>query len=155
SRQLRHEHLQARSVGRHPRAGEQLLPMQTVNAREEVGGALGERDERAHRDRNAARGKVAANTVEGREEPELLKNKPGQPFARHLGALVRGREGARRGALATPTTAARDAANDAPTLVLLHDVELLLDNLVDDVQSRSSAAVACVRTQLVLLRFEV
>src|SRR5262249_8548466 len=30
-----------------------------------------------------------------------------------------------------------------------------LDNLVDDVQSRSSAAVACVRTQLVLLRFEV
>ena len=37
--------------------------MQAIDAGEQVGGALDERDERGHRDRNAALGKIATHAI--------------------------------------------------------------------------------------------
>jgi len=45
--------------------------------------------------------------------------------------------------------------NDAPALVLLHDVELLFDELVDHVQCGLAAAGARAWAQLVFLGFEM
>ena len=62
--------------------------MKTVNSAEQIGRALDERHERAHRDRHAASGEVATNTVKRREQPELLVDEPREPIARDLRALV-------------------------------------------------------------------
>lgn len=65
-REIRNEDLQPGAVGRHPRSGQELLPVEAVDRREHVGSALDEADERAHRERHAAVGKVATDAVEGR-----------------------------------------------------------------------------------------
>ena len=102
--------------------------------REQVGRALDERDERAHRDRHAALGEVAADAVERREQPELLVDEPREPLARDLRALVGRGQRARRRALAARAAATRGATHDAAALVLLDDVQLLFDDLVDHVE---------------------
>ena len=53
-----------------------------------IGRALDEVDERAHRERDAALGEIAADAVERREQPELLVDEPREPVAGDLGALV-------------------------------------------------------------------
>ena len=58
--------------------------MDPVDGREQVGGALDERHEAAHRERDAAVGEVSADAVQGREQRELLVDEPREPVAGHL-----------------------------------------------------------------------
>src|SRR5690606_41739550 len=74
---------------RHPRACEQLFPVQAVDAGEEIRCTLDEADESAHRDRNAPLGEVASDAIERRQQTELLVDEPSEPVASDLGALVR------------------------------------------------------------------
>ena len=133
-RQLGDDDLEPCTIGGHPGACEQLLPVQPINTREQVRSALDEGDERAHGDRNLALGEIATNAVERREQPELLVNEPGEPLASNFRTLVRSRQRAERGALTARSAAARVAPHDAAALVLLDDVELLFDELVGNVQ---------------------
>ncbi len=148
-RQLRNEDLEAGAVGGHPAAGEQRAPVMTVDGGEQICGAFDEADERAHREPHAALGEVAANAIERGEQRELLRDEPCQPIAGDLGALVRRRPRARCRAAAAAAAPARRAADDATTLVLLDDVELLLDDLVGHVERVAAAVEADVRAQLV------
>ena len=134
-----HQDLQPGAVSGHPGAGEQLLPVQAVDAREQVGGALDERDQGAHGQRDAALGEVTADAVEGREQPELLVDEPREPLAGDLGALVGRGQRARGRTHPAGTASARVSTNDSPALVLLDDVELVFHELVDDVQSGGAA----------------
>ncbi len=135
--------------------GEQRAPVVTIDGREQVGGPLDEVDQRAHRDRDAARGEVAAQPVERRQHRELLVDEPRQPGARDLGALVRRRQRPRRRALAAVTTAAGRTLHDAAPLVLLHDVQLLLGQHLGDVEGAAAAVCARVGTQRVSFDLEM
>src|SRR5690606_38707548 len=90
-----------------------------------------------------------------REQPEFLVHEPREPLARDLGARIRSWQRAERGALAARAASARVAANDSSALVLLDDVELLFDEVVDDIQGRSAAGRARIRSKLVLFGLEV
>jgi hypothetical protein len=89
-RELGDDDLDAGAVGGHPRTRQQLLPMQTINTGEPIGGALDERNERAHGERDATLGEIATNAIERSEQLELLVREPREPLARDLGALVGG-----------------------------------------------------------------
>lgn len=53
------------------------------------------------------------------------------------------------------SAAARGATYDAAPLVFLDNVQLLLDDLVGDVESRSAAVIATVGTKIVRLDLKV
>ncbi len=78
------DHLEARAVGGHPRAGEELAPVQAIDRREQIGRAFDERHQRAHRQRHAAFGEVAPDAVQRGEQHELLIDEPGQPLREAL-----------------------------------------------------------------------
>lgn len=145
-RQAGHEHLEARAVGGHPRARQELAPVQAVDRREQVGGALDEAHERAHRDVDLALREVTSDAIERHELRELLMDEPREPLARHLRARVRRGQRRRRGALQALPTAARRAAHDASALVLLDGVQLLFDDLVGDVQVLRATVLAVRRS---------
>ena len=86
---LGNKHLQAGTVGGHPAAREPLLPVKSVDASEQVRGALDELHERAHGQRNSAFVSIAPNPIEWSEQPELLVDEPRKPLARDLRAFVR------------------------------------------------------------------
>lgn len=145
-RELGDDDLEPCTVRGHPGACEQLLPVQPINTREQVRGALDEGDERAHGDRNLALGEIATNTVKRREQPEFLVNEPSEPLASDFRTLVRGRQRAERGALTARSAAARVAPHDAAALVLLDDVELLFNELVGNIQGIAAAGGARLRS---------
>src|SRR6478609_3043886 len=140
--QLGNDDLEPGTVGGHPGACEQLLPVQPINAREQVRSALDEGDERAHGDRNVALGEIATDAVERREQPELLVNEPREPLASDFRTLVRSRQRAEGGALTARSAAAGVAPHDAATLVLLDDVKLLFNELVSYIQGMAAAGGA-------------
>ncbi len=129
--------------------------MVTVDGREQIRGALDEADERAHREGDAARRKVATDPIERREQRELLVDEPGQPVAGDLGAFVRRGQRARRRSLAAVAAAAGRAPHDAAALVLLDDVQLLLGDDVGDVERATATVGARVGASIVLLGLEV
>jgi hypothetical protein len=71
-RKLGNDHLEAGAVGGHPGTGEQLLPVQSIDPRQQIRGALDERHEGAHAERDTALREIPADAVERREQPELL-----------------------------------------------------------------------------------
>ena len=68
----RDEDLEPGCVHRHPVAGEELLPMLSVDRPENVGRALELSHEIAHRDVDAAARQIASNPIERRQHHEML-----------------------------------------------------------------------------------
>jgi len=116
--------------------------LQSIDRGEKVGGALDEGDERAHRERHAALGEIASYPIERGEERELVMDEPGEPGAGDSSARTEQAGSDTHAAMPAP---ARGPADDAPALMLLHDVQLLFDELVDDVECRGAARAACLR----------
>ena len=65
--QAGHEHLESRTIGRHPRARQERASVQAVDRCEQVRRALDEAHERAHREVDPALSEVAADAIEGRD----------------------------------------------------------------------------------------
>src|ERR1041384_4064826 len=113
--------------------------MVAVDRREQIGAALDERHERAHRERDAALGEIAADPIERHQHRELLVEEPAEPLARDLRALVRRRKRPGGRALPAVATSARRAAHDASTLMLLDDMQLLFDDDIGGVERAAAA----------------
>src|ERR1041384_2122868 len=119
--------------------------MVAVDRREQIGAALDERHERAHRERDAALGQIAADPIERHQHRELLVDEPAEPLARDLRALVWRWERVRGRALSAVAAPASRAAHDASTLMFLDDVQLLLDDDICGVECAAAAVRARVR----------
>jgi hypothetical protein len=123
-RQLRDQDFDFGAICGHPGAGEELLPVVSVDRCEEIRGTLDEDDKRARRERDAPIREVTADANERGELGELAVDKPGEPVGADLRALVGGRQPAMGRALAAVSAPARSPPHHAAPLVLLDDVEL-------------------------------
>lgn len=129
--------------------------MKAIDALEQVGRTLDQGDQGPHGDRDAPLREIAADTIERSQEHELLVDESGEPLTGDLRTLVRCRQRPPCRAAAAAATRARRTSDEPPALVLLHDVQLLLDQLLSGIQRRAAAVTAGIGPQRVLLGLEM
>lgn len=86
----------------------------------------------------------------GASSPNLV-HEPREPITGDLGALIGRGQRRGRGAREARAAATRGPLHDAPTLMLLDHVQLLLEDLVDDVELGAAALRALLRAERVHL----